>query len=114
MTKQIAVVNLSNWDGEDYHVRVKDGDHEKRCILRPGEHTTVTHGNDVIVELTDEDNGDAKPFRVATGYDGDDLESFSQTFPIMRVDWEMYGRGEIMPELMLLPNENTTEEGENS
>lgn len=60
MTKRIAIVNLSNWDGEDFEIEVKrkrrDGTEEKETVsIRPGEHADVCWGNDATVSVSDKE-----------------------------------------------------------
>ena len=59
MTKQIRVVNISNWDGEDYEVLVKDqdGQKERMKILKPGESMVICNGGNRTVELVDREQG---------------------------------------------------------
>ena len=47
MTRTLEVVNLSNWDGEDYEVVILDhaGNPQKR-VIKPGESMTVLNAHE--------------------------------------------------------------------
>ena len=96
MTKSIAIVNLSNWDGENYEVVTENGD---KYILEPGEYCIPVHGGDLNVEIVDAERESPKstPFYVGmdhgeynaqTGAYESEPDELHQTFPVMHVEWE--------------------------
>ena len=70
MTRQINLVNLSNWDHEDYIVEVipsKPTDEGKTMLLKPGDHTSVypipyKGQPSVLVRITAVEKEEPKPF----------------------------------------------------
>lgn len=90
MTKQVAIVNLSNWDGEDYIVRSGNSNYH----LRPGEHCFVVWGGDLDVSLVDAERKSppTEPFRV--GAESEEGRSRDQTFPMMSISWQS-SRGKL-------------------
>ena len=60
MTRQIAIVNLSNWDGEDYEVSQEY--RLKPTRLKPGEHVLFVP-NDKLIKVEPIEEEEPKPFR---------------------------------------------------
>ena len=89
MTKRIAIVNLSNCDGEDYIVRAEGTEYK----IRPGEHCNVTWGQDVDVQLRYVEADSVQPFYLASGHGK--LKAMSQTWPYMNIEWNS-DRGQVM------------------
>ena len=98
MTKSVAIVNTSNWDGEDIWVNAGQG---TRIKLRPGEHTIINgHPGDykdeikaslfqpVSVLIQDAQVNVARPFRLGV----DDESSSEQLIPELNVTFESSDR----------------------
>ena len=87
MTRQLEIVNLSNWDGEDYEV-VYLSHTGKPCgvIIKPGESTGVVQAHEAggilykpVQRCDEEGKVINKPFEDENG---------KQTFPTMKLDIE--------------------------
>ena len=83
MTRALRVVNLSNWDGEDYII--EDGPNKVR--LRPGEATSLTLPHldqaKATIEITTVDDEPLTPIYVES--EGHEKK---QTFPELHIGWQ--------------------------
>ena len=79
MTKRLELVNLSNWDGEDF-VITQNG---KEVTLRPGEHVTISpyyYEDTTTIDVKYVEAEDSKPFM---------MDKYGQIVPTFRLDWSL-------------------------
>ena len=65
MTRQLEIVNLSNWDGEDYEVSFWDEDREAETqTIKPGESAVIPCYSKVgKIRVTPTESQKPKPFK---------------------------------------------------
>lgn len=82
MTRRLDIVNLSNWDGEDYDVvTTKESKHDasEKVTLKPGESLSVYPHQLAAIAVVPSQSKELEPFRDESG---------AQVTPQMKVEFQ--------------------------
>ena len=79
MTRRLCIVNLSNWDGEDYEVVTSELYAAEKMTLRPGESLDISPHETAAIAVQATESKELEPFRNQDGV---------QVTPQMKVAFE--------------------------
>ena len=77
MTRSVTIVNSSNWDGEDYAVKVGDG---PKYFIEPGDKIMFcVYSKEIPISIIPLQSKEPEPFKDKEG---------KQILPIVEVTWQ--------------------------